>query len=713
MLSNSVYRVLCLLLCFIMLSSTIHIPILAGLEEPTVGEVVEGAVEGNTITFDYCNEDENLIMITDVLGNVELPIEPIYDGHTFLYWSTEPDGEEYEFFESDIVSLDSNVQYVRFLSATTLYAVWQENEVENERLQTSSANLNLKGLVFDIAVPTSLPIYIDNTGHIIVSTDFVIRNDSGGSVEVTDVFVESENGWTLVDYDTDFSDKAVDLKDVGFILNGDKVGVGGTMALSDNWSNISADGGELLVDYDVNLGIQMSAIKSTSIASIQFTFDWNGEEIEQLTDEELERLNEISIVNEGYTADYVYRVSYEYDLNAVRKYANVLQNNTFCIVMDENIMLESTYNVPNNLILFEGDGRVISGDLSSQSKEGSKTTLNNLIIEGGAIGFNSIDCVSSNWFISCSNISNSSVNSEAGKTVFAYLDCDNIDNCSANSLGNGFVNCSSIIDTTVYTVLGNGFVDCTDIAESHSYVFVGSTSDVRYVGFLNCTNLDSCSGTGTYGFEGCTNMVNCIGTVYEDEVLQQDKTYNVSFIDKTYDAYDSLNANFELSFADGGSGEYSEGDLVTVYVENTGLPWLFNTVKEYNGLDIVFNMDNLTMIGGSFSFYMPAEDIILYLAYEDTSISGMYTVSEYDYPGSLSMDISYLGQYMEGSLVTVEANTQGPNIGSIINVYTSEGEKLAQASFILGEYRVSASFIMPSKDISIYFFDDSLLIEPV
>ena len=60
--------------------------------------------------------------------------------------------------------------------------------------------------------------------------------------------------------------------------------------------------------------------------------------------------------------------------------------------------------------------------------------------------------------------------------------------------------------------IGNISVNCTGTSDGHSS---------NYSGFSSCTNLTSCTGTGTgygasgtgsgYGFSGCTNLTNCTG----------------------------------------------------------------------------------------------------------------------------------------------------------------------------------------------------------
>lgn len=144
---------------------------------------------------------------------------------------------------------------------------------------TTTANVTVASMVFDITVPTELPVTVDAYG-VVATADAescVITNNSGGMVYVSNIAVSKEGEWEIVDYDTEFKEKSVDLTQFGMTLNGDEVSTDGSVIKGENWETLSANGGTLNIDYGVNISSQSSAISDT-IATVEFTFDWESVE---------------------------------------------------------------------------------------------------------------------------------------------------------------------------------------------------------------------------------------------------------------------------------------------------------------------------------------------------------------------------------------------------------------------------------------------------
>lgn len=147
---------------------------------------------------------------------------------------------------------------------------------------TTTANVTVASMVFDITVPTELPVTVDAYG-VVATADAescVITNNSGGMVYVSNIAVSKEGEWEIVDYDTEFKEKSVDLTQFGMTLNGDEVSTDGSVIKGENWETLSANGGTLNIDYGVNISSQSSAISDT-IATVEFTFDWESVETAQ------------------------------------------------------------------------------------------------------------------------------------------------------------------------------------------------------------------------------------------------------------------------------------------------------------------------------------------------------------------------------------------------------------------------------------------------
>jgi len=125
---------------------------------------------------------------------------------------------------------------------------------------------------FSVTVPTVLPIEVDNKGEVTVATDNKIINNSYGMVEVKGVEVQSQNGWVLQNFNTDFKTKRVGIKEYGFQLNGENVAIDGSCS-ADSFEPISGND-EISFSYNANIATQSTALEDIQIANVVFTMGW-------------------------------------------------------------------------------------------------------------------------------------------------------------------------------------------------------------------------------------------------------------------------------------------------------------------------------------------------------------------------------------------------------------------------------------------------------
>lgn len=126
--------------------------------------------------------------------------------------------------------------------------------------------------IFSVVIPAELPIHMDKDGNVTVGGNLFIENHSTKAVQVTGIFVDGRNGWSIADYDDDFSVKAADTKELGLSFRGDVTEAGGHVApTSGNW----------VIGQDENLDIMASAqlgrqsqTAESNIAVINWTLDW-------------------------------------------------------------------------------------------------------------------------------------------------------------------------------------------------------------------------------------------------------------------------------------------------------------------------------------------------------------------------------------------------------------------------------------------------------
>ena len=138
----------------------------------------------------------------------------------------------------------------------------------------SKVTLDINSRNLKVTVPSVLPIWVDSDNNVTVATNAKIQNRSDGPVDVTDVSVEADNNWSLVDFNTDFSKVPVDTKQYGMTMYNDDVIDGVDLSLFDR-----IDGSdEIAVVYNGNVAIQSSDINKFDIGHVVFTVAWAARE---------------------------------------------------------------------------------------------------------------------------------------------------------------------------------------------------------------------------------------------------------------------------------------------------------------------------------------------------------------------------------------------------------------------------------------------------
>ena len=135
----------------------------------------------------------------------------------------------------------------------------------------SKVMLDIGSRDLKVTVPSVLPIWVDSDNNVTVATNAKIQNRSDGPVDVTNVSVEADNNWSLVNFNTDFSKVPVDTKQYGMTMYNNDVVNGVPVSAFD-----TIDGGsELAVVYDGNVAIQSSDIDKLDIGHVVFTVGWS------------------------------------------------------------------------------------------------------------------------------------------------------------------------------------------------------------------------------------------------------------------------------------------------------------------------------------------------------------------------------------------------------------------------------------------------------
>lgn len=164
------------------------------------------------------------------------------------------------------------------------------------------SNPGLGPETFSVTVPAKLPIYMDKDGNITVSTSAkIINNNDGFGVECTSIDVAVSEGWTIADYNDDFSSiSSLDDKRLAFKFRGDELGTDGSVSLSlDNWNIASNE--SLPLNMKAKLPCQ-SATSETSIARVSFTLDKSSSNV--TSDLDIGKEDETPSVTNKYTVNF-------------------------------------------------------------------------------------------------------------------------------------------------------------------------------------------------------------------------------------------------------------------------------------------------------------------------------------------------------------------------------------------------------------------------
>lgn len=126
--------------------------------------------------------------------------------------------------------------------------------------------------VLDVVVPAEILLHMNQDGDIQVSRTLAIENRSAKAVKVESIRVEGRNGWDVVGYDTDFSGKPADTKDLALSFRGDGTDDAGDIVPTPrNW-DISA-GDSILINAAARMPTQAGTDR-TGIATVYWVIDW-------------------------------------------------------------------------------------------------------------------------------------------------------------------------------------------------------------------------------------------------------------------------------------------------------------------------------------------------------------------------------------------------------------------------------------------------------
>ena len=138
-------------------------------------------------------------------------------------------------------------------------------------------SLTAEAAIFNVTIPTALPVSVNAHGAVTTATNAVITNNSGAPIAIVGLAVAGINDWETVNYDsTNMAAEKVNAKKVAMNINTCKTT--GTNAIDFQYGGydcIDGKGGTQVITYDAKLPAQTSTISSQNIMNVTFTVDWD------------------------------------------------------------------------------------------------------------------------------------------------------------------------------------------------------------------------------------------------------------------------------------------------------------------------------------------------------------------------------------------------------------------------------------------------------
>ena len=128
------------------------------------------------------------------------------------------------------------------------------------------------GRRFSVSVPTVLPIEVLEDNTRVYATNAAIINNSTAAVEVDEVRVRALNGWSLLDYDTNFDDLSENTKAFAMHILGDEANANTGLINCTNWGSIGRSK-SLNLDYDIKVPYFTYGVEE-SISEVVFTISF-------------------------------------------------------------------------------------------------------------------------------------------------------------------------------------------------------------------------------------------------------------------------------------------------------------------------------------------------------------------------------------------------------------------------------------------------------
>ena len=137
--------------------------------------------------------------------------------------------------------------------------------------------LDAEPTIYSFVGPSVLPVTMTSDATTVEATDLLFQNTSpSGGIKFVSISFTGSNGYTIADYDDEFTRKKVGSQVFGFMLNTVKVQTDGSLALDATNFPVLYPNDTLPIIYDVKLPTVRTLIEDLEIGSMLVTTDWDS-----------------------------------------------------------------------------------------------------------------------------------------------------------------------------------------------------------------------------------------------------------------------------------------------------------------------------------------------------------------------------------------------------------------------------------------------------
>lgn len=314
---------------------------------------------------------------------------------------------------------------------------------------SSSVSVGIDSSNLDVTIPTSLPIWIDSSSNVTVSTDVYIFNNSIATVELKDINTSVLNDWVIRRNESQVTGSLNDTKNFIMYINGMNLFNSGTPKIRDIPVNSS-----LPIEYSAIVSFQTESMLEY-IANVEFVVGWKEP---PPTSNMLSKQKLSSAIPK--TAS---KITFTKETALTNKIADVSEEQNVSIVVYGDISLGNYEVVSNDVIKFPKD----SSNMFSGYTRVTEIVLDNidtsnvLYMDGmffscgqlASLDLRNLDTsnvTSLSWFLaSCYNL--------------AYVDLSSFDTSNVQNMSNMFFEGSSLVDVNLSSFNTSSLVVMDDI----------------------------------------------------------------------------------------------------------------------------------------------------------------------------------------------------------------------------------------------------------